>query len=40
MMQSVDNLFEVDTVQNIMKHVIEFADVEYKKDEKTDVSLV
>ncbi len=39
MMQSVDNLFEVDTVQNIMKHVIEFADVEYKKDEKTDVSL-
>lgn len=39
MMQGVDNLFEVDTVQNIMKRVMEFAQVEYKKDEKTDVSL-
>lgn len=39
MLQGVDNLFEVDTVQNIMKRIMEFADVEYKKDEKTDVSL-
>lgn len=39
MMQGVDNLFEVDTVQNIMKKVSEFAKVEYKQDEKTDISL-
>ncbi|MBR5134034.1 MAG: alanine--tRNA ligase, partial [Clostridia bacterium] len=38
-MQSVGNLFEVDTVQNIMKHVSEIAGVTYKEDEKTDVSL-
>lgn len=38
-MQGVDNLFEVDTVQNIMKHICRTANVEYKKDEKTDVSL-
>ncbi len=38
-MQGVDNLFEVDTVQNIMKHICEIAGAEYKKDEKTDVSL-
>ncbi len=38
-MQDVGNLFEVDTVQNIMKRVMEFANVEYKQDEKTDVSL-
>ncbi len=38
-MQDVDNLFEVDTVQNIMKHIAKIAGVEYKKDEKTDVSL-
>ncbi len=38
-MQGVNNLFEVDTVQNIMKHICEIANVEYKKDEKTDVSL-
>ena len=37
--QGVDNLFEVDTVQNIMKHISRIAGVEYKKDEKTDVSL-
>ena len=37
--QGVDNLFEVDTVQNIMKHICRIAGVEYKKDEKTDVSL-
>lgn len=38
-MQGVDNLFEVDTVQNIMKHISRIAGVEYKADEKKDVSL-
>jgi len=38
-MQGVDNLFEVDTVQNIMKHISRIAGVEYKKDEKSDISL-
>ncbi len=38
-MQGVDNLFEVDTVQNIMKHISEIAGVTYKQDAKTDVSL-
>lgn len=38
-MQGVDNIFEVDTVQNIMKHISRIAGVEYKKDDKTDVSL-
>lgn len=38
-MQGVDNLFEVDTVQNIMQHVCRIADVTYGADEKTDVAL-
>ena len=38
-MQGVDNLFEVDTVQNIMKHVGRIAGVTYGQNEKTDVSL-
>ena len=38
-MQDVDNLFEVDTVQNIMKHVIELSGVKYHENEKDDVSL-
>ena len=38
-MQGVDNLFEVDTVQNIMKHVISIAGVRYHENEKNDVSL-
>ncbi|MDE6763493.1 MAG: alanine--tRNA ligase [Oscillospiraceae bacterium] len=38
-MQGVDNLFEVDTVQNIMKHISKISGVEYKADEKKDVSL-
>lgn len=38
-MQNVDNIFEVDTVQNIMKHITRIAGVEYKADSKTDVSL-
>ncbi len=38
-MQGVDNLFEVDTVQNIMNHVCKIANVQYHTDEKTDVAL-
>ncbi|MGN0556902.1 MAG: alanine--tRNA ligase [Acutalibacteraceae bacterium] len=38
-MQGVDNLFEVDTVQNIMKHISRIANVDYGDDEKTDISL-
>ncbi|NMP37416.1 MAG: alanine--tRNA ligase [Clostridiales bacterium] len=37
--QGVDNLFEVDTVQNIMKHIVSIAGVGYHESEKTDVSL-
>ena len=38
-MQGVNNLFEVDTVQNVMKHICQISGLEYKKDEKKDVSL-
>ena len=38
-MQGVDNLFLVDTVQNIMKHICGIADVKYGDDPKKDVSL-
>ena len=38
-MQDVNNLFEVDTVQNIMKHISKIANVHYGDSEKTDVSL-
>ena len=38
-MQGVDNLFEVDTVQNIMKKISEISGVKYHENEKTDVSL-
>ena len=38
-MQGVANLFEVDTVQNIMKHISRIAGVHYHDDEKQDVSL-
>ncbi len=38
-MQGVDNLFEVDSVQNIMNHISRIAEVTYKTDDKTDVSL-
>ena len=38
-MQGVGNLFEVDTVQNTMKHISKIAGVNYKENEKTDVSL-
>ena len=37
--QNVDNLFEVDTVQNIMKHIMQIAGVKYHENEKSDVSL-
>ena len=38
-MQGVNNLFEIDTVQDVMKHICSIAGIEYKKDEKKDVSL-
>jgi len=38
-MQGVNNLFEVDTVQNIMKHISDLAGVKYHDDAATDVSL-
>ncbi|MBR4200041.1 MAG: alanine--tRNA ligase [Oscillospiraceae bacterium] len=38
-MQGVDNLFEVDTVQNIMKHICKIANIEYHANEKSDISL-
>ncbi len=38
-MQGVDNLFLVDTVQNIMKHISSIVGVEYGESEKTDISL-
>jgi len=38
-MQGVDNIFEVDTVQNIMKKISEISGVEYHKDAKQDISL-
>ncbi len=38
-MQNVDNLFEVDTVQNIMKKISEIAGVSYHTNEASDVSL-
>lgn len=38
-MQGVDSIFDVDTVQNIIKKVCEIANVEYGKDKKTDISI-
>ncbi|MBQ6337412.1 MAG: alanine--tRNA ligase [Ruminococcus sp.] len=38
-MQGVDNLFLVDTVQNIMKHISQVVGVKYGEDEKKDISL-
>ena len=37
--QDVGNLFEVDTVRNIMNHIITIAGVKYHEDESSDVSL-
>ena len=38
-MQGVDNLFLVDTVQNIMKHISKLTGVKYGESEKSDISL-
>lgn len=38
-MQDVENLFEVDTVQNIMKHIISIAGINYHDDAQKDISL-
>lgn len=38
-MQGVDNIFEVDTIQNIMKKISEISGVKYHNDAKNDVSL-
>ena len=38
-MQGVDNLFLVDTIQNIMKEVSKISGVQYGAGEKTDISL-
>ena len=37
--QGVDNLFEVDTIQNIMKHLSKICGINYKSDEKSDISM-
>lgn len=38
-MQEVDNLFEVDTMQKIMKHISTIAGIQYKQDPQNDISL-
>ena len=38
-MQGVNNLFEVDTVQNIMKSIIDKAGITYGENQKSDISL-
>ncbi len=38
-MQGVDNIFEVDTIQNTMKHIIDISGVNYHDDPEKDVSL-
>ncbi len=38
-MQGVDNLFLVDTMQSIMKHISKISGVEYGNDDKKDISL-
>ena len=37
-MQDVDNLFEVDTVRNIMNHISRISGVKYNENEKADIS--
>ncbi|MBR2012783.1 MAG: alanine--tRNA ligase [Clostridia bacterium] len=37
--QGVDNMFEVDTIRNILDRVCEIADVTYGKDAKNDISI-
>ncbi len=38
-MQGVDNLFEVDTMQSIMRQVMQISGVQYHDDKKHDISL-
>ncbi len=38
-MQDVDSLFDVDTIYKISEKICEMANVTYKKDEKTDISV-
>ena len=38
-MQGVDNMFEVDTIRNILDKGCEISGKEYGKDEKTDISI-
>lgn len=38
-MQGVDNLFLVDTMQNIMQHICRIANVKYGDDKQNDISL-
>ncbi len=38
-MQDVDNLFEVDTIRNVLNHICKIAKIEYGKSEKTDISV-
>lgn len=38
-MQDVDNLFEVDTIQSVLQHVCQIAGVTYKEESKTDISI-
>lgn len=38
-MQDVDNIFEVDTIQSVLKKVTEIANIEYGKDSVTDKSV-
>ena len=38
-MQGVDNIFEIDTVKNILNKVSALSGVEYGKDANSDISL-
>ena len=38
-MQGVDNMFEVDTIRNILNKVCEMSGKEYGKDDNTDISI-
>ena len=38
-MQDVDNMFEVDTIRNILNKVCEISEKEYGKDNSTDISI-
>lgn len=39
MMQDVENLFEVDTIREILNYICKLANAEYKKDAKKDISI-